>query len=56
MRANPIPIIETLDGRRLTDEKGKPVKDAPTVEQLLLDQDPRKIPVEEQLAELHAVG
>ena len=40
-RANPIPVIETLDGRRLTDEKGKPVKDAPTVDQLLLDEDPR---------------
>ncbi|MBZ0173303.1 MAG: topoisomerase DNA-binding C4 zinc finger domain-containing protein, partial [Phycisphaerales bacterium] len=44
MREHPIPVIETLDGRRLTDENGKPVKDAPTVDQLLLDEDPRVTP------------
>jgi len=37
LRSNPIPIIRTLDGRALTDEKGKPVADAPTVEELLID-------------------
>jgi DNA topoisomerase-1 len=40
-RANPVPRIETLDGRRLTDEKGKPVEGAPKVEELVLDADPR---------------
>ncbi|USN99336.1 MAG: type I DNA topoisomerase [Phycisphaeraceae bacterium] len=44
LHAHPIPIIETLDGKKLTDEKGKPVKDAPTVDQLLLDEDPREVP------------
>lgn len=36
-KAHPIPIIRTLDGRALTDEKGKPLADAPTVDQLVLD-------------------
>ena len=36
-RLHPIPIITTLDGRPLTDEKGKPLKDAPTVDQLVLE-------------------
>jgi len=36
-RENPIPIIKTLDGRPLTDKQGKPVKDAPTVDQLVLE-------------------
>ncbi len=44
LRRHPIPIIETLDGRPLTDERGKPVKDAPTVDELLLDEDPRVSP------------
>ncbi|MEM0983009.1 MAG: DNA topoisomerase [Planctomycetota bacterium] len=42
MKQNPIPIIETLDGQALTDEKGKPRKEAPKVEELLLDEDPRE--------------
>jgi DNA topoisomerase-1 len=41
LAANPIPIIETLDGQPLTDAKGRPLKNAPTVDQLLLDEDPR---------------
>ena len=41
-KAHPIPIITTLDGRALTDAKGKPVKDAPTVDQLVLEEDPRQ--------------
>ena len=36
-KAHPIPIITTLDGRALTDKNGKPVKDAPTVDQLVLE-------------------
>ena len=38
LRANPIPIIRTLDGRPLTDEKGKPLEEAPAVEALLIDE------------------
>jgi hypothetical protein len=30
-------VIRTLDGKALTDEKGKPLADAPTVESLLID-------------------
>ncbi|MEL7472642.1 MAG: DNA topoisomerase [Planctomycetota bacterium] len=41
-KANPTPTITTLDGKRLTDEKGKPLADAPAVEQLLID-DPAEI-------------
>ncbi|MEL6739071.1 MAG: DNA topoisomerase [Planctomycetota bacterium] len=37
---HPIPIIERLDGTPLTDAKGKPLKDAPTVDALVLDHDP----------------
>ncbi len=33
-KANPIPIIKTLDGKPLTDSKGKPLPDAPKIEQL----------------------
>jgi DNA topoisomerase-1 len=36
-RANPIPIVRTLDGRPLTDKSGKPAKDAPPVEELVID-------------------
>ena len=42
-KAHPIPIIETLDGMPLTDKNGKPVKNAPTVDALLLDEDPREV-------------
>ena len=42
LKANPIPIIRTLDGRPLTDEKGQPLPDAPEVEALLID-DPSKV-------------
>ncbi len=38
-KAHPIPIIRTLDGRDLTDSKGKPLPDAPTVEALMIDPD-----------------
>lgn len=43
MAEHPIPIITRLDGTPLTDKSGKPVKDAPQVEQLLIDSldDPR---------------
>jgi DNA topoisomerase-1 len=37
LRSNPIPVIRTLDGKALTDEKGKPLAEAPTVESLLID-------------------
>ncbi|RMH13668.1 MAG: type I DNA topoisomerase, partial [Planctomycetota bacterium] len=40
LKAHPIPIIETLDGVPLTDARGRPLKDAPTVDQLVLDEDP----------------
>ena len=33
-KANPIPIIKTLDGKPLTDAKGKPLPDAPRIEGL----------------------
>ncbi len=33
----PIPVIKTLDGRPLTDEKGKPLPEVPKVEELLID-------------------
>jgi DNA topoisomerase-1 len=36
-REHPIPIITTLDGRALTDKNGKPLKEAPTVDQLVLE-------------------
>ena len=42
-KEHPIPIIETMDGMPLTDKNGKPVKNAPTVDQLLLDDDPREV-------------
>ena len=42
-KAHPIPIIETMDGMPLTDAKGKPLKNAPTVDALLLDEDPREV-------------
>jgi len=34
---NPVPIITTLDGRQLTDDKGRPLPDAPTVDDLMID-------------------
>ncbi|MBX3405298.1 MAG: topoisomerase DNA-binding C4 zinc finger domain-containing protein [Phycisphaeraceae bacterium] len=34
-RAHPIPIIRTLDGKPLTDARGKPLPDAPKVEQMI---------------------
>ncbi len=40
LQENPIPIIETLDGKPLTDEKGQPLKGAPTVDDLLIE-DPK---------------
>lgn len=41
-RQNPIPTITTLDGRPLTDNSGKPKPDAPTVEELLIEEDQAK--------------
>lgn len=40
-RANPVPIIERLDGTPLTDTRGKPLPEAPKVDELVLDGDPR---------------
>ena len=34
-KANPIPVVRTLDGKPLTDSKGKPIPDAPKVDQLV---------------------
>ncbi|MAY73913.1 MAG: DNA topoisomerase 1 [Phycisphaerae bacterium] len=42
MAEHPIPIIETLDGDPLTDDKGKPRQNAPTIDQLVLEEDPRE--------------
>lgn len=42
LKENPIPIIHTLDGVALTDEKGQPLADAPTIDDLLID-DPSEI-------------
>jgi DNA topoisomerase-1 len=41
-RENPTPIICRLDGTPLTGKDGKPLKDAPTVDALVLDHDPRE--------------
>ncbi len=42
-KANPIPtIVRYTTGEPLTDAHGKPVKNAPTVDQLALDHDPRE--------------
>jgi len=35
-RANPIPVVRTLDGKALTDARGKPLPDAPKVEMLIV--------------------
>ena len=35
---HPIPIIRTLDGVPLTDAKGRPVENAPSIEELLIDE------------------
>ena len=40
--ANPIPIIKRLDGTPLTDAKGKPLPEAPKVDELVLQGDPRE--------------
>ncbi|MEM8835701.1 MAG: DNA topoisomerase [Planctomycetota bacterium] len=42
LKANPVPIIRTLDGKALTDERGQPLADAPTVDDLLI-RDPDEI-------------
>ncbi len=36
MKDHPLPILRTLDGRPLTDAKGKPVPEAPKVDELLI--------------------
>jgi len=40
-KANPVPIITRMDGTALTDSKGKPVAEAPSVDELVLQDDPR---------------
>ena len=37
LKANPIPIIRTMSGKPLTDANGKPLAEAPTVDQLAAD-------------------
>jgi len=37
MRQHPVPILYTLDGKALTDAKGKPLPEAPKVADLLID-------------------
>lgn len=37
LKANPVPIIKTLDGKPLTDDEGRPLKNAPKVDELLID-------------------
>lgn len=39
-KANPIGIVKTLDGKPLTDKHGKPLPDAPKVDQLVTGGDP----------------
>ena len=34
LKQNPVPIIKTMTGKALTDATGKPLADAPTVDQL----------------------
>jgi DNA topoisomerase-1 len=36
-KKHPVPILRTLDGRQLTDEAGKPLKDAPKVDDLRIE-------------------
>lgn len=36
LRKSPVPVLYTLDGRALTDEKGKPLPEAPKVEDLVI--------------------
>ncbi|MCB9845810.1 MAG: type I DNA topoisomerase [Phycisphaeraceae bacterium] len=38
-RENPVPIIRTMGGKPLTDAKGKPLPDAPSVDALVSDRD-----------------
>ncbi len=38
-KANPVPIVRTLDGKPLTDDKGKPLPEAPKVDQLVAGAD-----------------
>jgi DNA topoisomerase-1 len=47
LKKNPVPIIKTLDGVPLTDERGQPLKDAPTIDELVMG-DPKR--AEELLA------
>ncbi len=42
MKQHPIPIIYTLDGKALTDEKGRPLAEAPAIDDLLID-DPASV-------------
>jgi len=39
---HPVPVITRLDGTPLTDAKGKPLADAPAVDDLVLEGDPRE--------------
>jgi DNA topoisomerase-1 len=48
MRAHPIPIIRTMAGKPLTDSKGKPLAEAPPIEQLSTDRAPGAEPADAQ--------
>ncbi len=39
---HPVPVIERLDGTPLTGDKGKPLPEAPRVDELVLEGDPRE--------------
>lgn len=49
LQANPTPIIRTLTGAALTDEKGKPLPEAPSVDRLQID-DPSQFEAGEDAA------
>ncbi|MEM1424086.1 MAG: topoisomerase DNA-binding C4 zinc finger domain-containing protein, partial [Planctomycetota bacterium] len=49
LEKNPIPIIKTLDGRPLTNEKGQPLAEAPKVDDLLIE-DPSEYDTETSAA------
>jgi DNA topoisomerase-1 len=61
-KAHPVPIIKTLDGKPLTDARGKPLPDAPKIDDLVTGEDAadrakrassqREEPAEERLDEV----
>ena len=40
VKAHPIPVIRTVDGRALTDAKGKPLPDAPKPDEIVVETSP----------------